>query len=102
ASDPRLEPLEGTAMLAGHADQEVRIGAHAAIGEMIVGEDNQDVGLGPGDRVGEIAVGGGDDVLDVGWRSLEQADQSWRVRRAGSKYDLCQENLLLHPPVFVR
>ena len=89
AADPRLEPFEWTAMLGGHADQEVRIGADAAVGEVIVGEHDQDIGLGRGDRAGEIAIGGGDDVLDVGGCGFEQADQARRMRRAGREHDLC-------------
>ena len=80
-------------MLGGHADQEVRIGADAAVREVIVGEHDQDIRLGRDQRTGKTAIGGGDDVLDVGGRGLEQADQAGRMRRAGRKHDLCHSIL---------
>ena len=85
-------------MLRGHADQEIGIGADPAVRQMIVGEHDQHVGLRPRHSVGEIAVGCGDDVLDVGGRRLEQADQPRRMRRAGSEHDLRHDIL----PIFGR
>ncbi len=93
ASNPWLEPFERASVFGGHADQEVRVGADPAVGQMIVGEHDQDVGLCRDDGFGEIAVGRGDDVLDVGRGGLEQADQPWRMRCAGSEYDLCHDVL---------
>ena len=86
-SGPRLEPFMRPAMLRPTADQEVGIGADAAVGQVIVGKDDQNIRPGVLEALADGLVAARENLPVFRRRLVEETHLGGCMRHTRGKHD---------------